>query len=188
MKRGAVLLVGLLSLATFTAGCAGGSPTPAGVKWEIERRFPGVRLEQEEHVRLGRISLGLVRGLVRLVPGKPEGQELLSSVRRVEMAAYKVHSLPDLDRIEETIQLEERLLGAGWSTLVRSREKDSRAWVFSRMDNKGAMRNLFVVELNGRELTMVRVDGRLNEAIAAAMAREPRKAVRRVSQDSAEKL
>ena len=55
----------LLSAAALLAGC-GGSPSVEEVHRELQRRFPQARFEPEEHVHLGRISLGLLHGLVRL--------------------------------------------------------------------------------------------------------------------------
>ncbi|HEX9942981.1 MAG TPA: hypothetical protein VGG03_13260 [Thermoanaerobaculia bacterium] len=171
--------VALLSLAPLFAGC-GGPPSVSQVRWEIERRFPQARFETEAHIRLGRISLGLVRGLVRMVPGKVEGQEFLNEVHRIEVATYRVRSLPDLDGVEKGLRFEDRLARAGWSMAIRTRDEDSRTWMFVRASQDGSMRNLFLVALDGDELTLVRVDGRLDRALAEAMADHPREAVQRV--------
>ena len=179
MKRNAVSLVGLLSLASLAAGCAG-SPTVDQVRWEIERRVPEATFEEEEHIALGRISMGLARGLVRMVPGKMERQEALTSIRRVEVATYRVSDLPDLTEIDRKLRFEKRLADAGWAMTIRTREEGSRAWMFVRDNGNGALRNLFVVELDDSELTLVRIDGRLNHAFAAAIADRPKDAVRKV--------
>ncbi|HSG39889.1 MAG TPA: hypothetical protein VLE27_09655, partial [Thermoanaerobaculia bacterium] len=139
MKRNAVSLVGLLSLASLAAGCAG-SPTVDQVRWEIERRVPEATFEEEEHIALGRVSLGLARGLVRMVPGKMEGQEALTSVRRVEVATYRVSDLPDLTEIDRKLRFEKRLADAGWAMTIRTREEGSRSWMFVRDNGKGALR------------------------------------------------
>jgi hypothetical protein len=180
MKRNALSFAGLLSLAVLTAGCAG-SPTVDQVRWEIQRRVPEARFEQEERIALGRLSLGLVRGLIRMVPGEVEEPEVLTSVKRLEVATYRVSDLPDLADLDKKLGFEKRLARDGWAMTMRTREAGSRAWVFMRDDGKGALRNLFVVDLNDNELTLVRIDGRLSEAFAAAIADRPREAVRRVS-------
>lgn len=178
MKRHAVSLLGLLSLAAL-AGCAG-SPSVDQVRREIERRVPEARFEPEEHIRLGRVSLGLTRGLIRLVPGKIEGQEALTSVHRLEVATYQVSDLPDLTDIDSKLRFEKKLAQDGWAMMVRTRDSGSRAWMFVRDDGKGALRNLFVVDLDDSELTLVRIDGRLDQAFAEAIADRPRDAVRTV--------
>jgi len=173
-----------LSLFLF-AGCSG-APSVGQVRWEIQRRFPEARFEPEAHIHLGRISLGLIRGIVRMVPGKVEGQEILNEIHSVEVASYKVHGLPNLDRIPSHTGFEERLARDGWSMAVRTREQDSRAWIFFRGDEGGAMRNLFVVALEDDELTMVRVDGRLDRVVAEAIARKPKRAVQTIKGEEAE--
>jgi Domain of unknown function (DUF4252) len=179
MKRNALSLAALLSLAAFAAGCSG-TPTVDQVRWEIQRRVPEAQFEQEEHIALGRLSLGLVRGLLRMVPGEVESPEVLTSVRRLEVATYRVSDLPDLADLDKKLRFEKRLAQDGWAMTMRTREAGSRAWVFMRDDGKGALRNLFVVDLDDSELTLVRIDGRLSEAFAAAIADRPKDAVRRV--------
>lgn len=156
------------------------------VRWEIQHRFPEARFEREEHVHLGRITMGLIRGLVRMVPGKVEGQEFLNAVRRIDVATYTVSSLPDLDRIQGDTRFEEQLAHAGWSMTVRTREPDSRAWIFTRIDQAGAVLGLFVVTLEADELTLVHIDGRLDRALVEAIAREPKKAVQTIKEGGEE--
>ena len=185
MKRSVIPSVALLCLAFLFAGC-GESPTVSEVRWELQRRFPEARFESEEHIRLGRITLGLVRGLVRMVPGKIEGQEILNEIHRVEVATYKVSALPDLDRITQETRFESDLARAGWSMALRARDGDSHTWLFVREHPDGTMRNLFIVALEGDELSLVRVDGRLDRALAEAMALHPKDAVRKVRGEGAE--
>jgi ribosomal protein L18E len=185
MKRNLVSLAVLLSLSSFAAGCAT-SPTVDQVRWEIERRVPGARFEREEHIRLGRISMGLIRGLVRMVPGKVDGQGMITQVHRIEVATYRVSDLPDLSEIDGELRFEDRLARSGWSLTVRNRETGERAWMFTRADSRGSLRNLFVVNLDGSELTLVRIDGRLDRAFAEAVAMRPKDAVRKVKGEAGE--
>jgi len=181
MKR--TVLPALLSLSSLLAGCAE-SPTVEQVRWELQRRFPEARFVPEEHVHLGRFTLGLIRGIVRMVPGKVEGQEILNEIQRIDVASYRVSALPDLDRIQGQTRFEDQLARDGWSMAVRTREKDERTWLFTRGDADGGLRNLFVVTLENDELTLVRIDGRLDRALAEAIALEPKKAVRTIKESS----
>lgn len=173
MKRSVVPFVLFLSLSSL--GCAG-APSVNTVGWEIQRRFPEARFEREEHFHLGRVKMGLLRGLVRMVPGKVDGQQFLSRIHGVEVATYRVRSMPDLDRLEET-RFEKQLSQNGWTPMVRTREENERSWIFVRADPSGALRNLFVVSLDESELSLVRIDGRIDQALAEAIAAQPRKAV-----------
>jgi hypothetical protein len=175
MKRLLPLAV-LLSLASLLAGC-GGSPSVEQVRWELQRRFPEARFYPDEHVHLGHLSMGLLHGVLRLAAhhdGDREGVEMLDQVRAVDFASYKVHGLPDLDRLAGDARFERQLGENGWSLIVRTREKAERTWVYVRSDDAGTLRNLFVVSLEGNELTLVRVDGRLDRVFAMAMAEHPK--------------
>lgn len=165
----------LLSLASLLAGC-GGSPSVEQVRWELQRRFPEAHFVPDEHVRLGHLSMGLLHGFVRLAAhgdGDREGAEIFSQIHAVDFASYKVHGLPDLDRLAGDTRFERQLGDNGWSLMVRTHEKAERTWVYVRSDS-GGLRNLFVVSLEGEELTLVRVDGRLDRVFALAMAEHPK--------------
>lgn len=183
MKRAVLSLLLVLPL-TLVLGC-GESPSVDQVRWEIERRVPEARFEREEHVRLGRVTFGLIKSLVRMVPGKVEGQEMLTSVDRVEVSTYRVKSLPeDFERraLDDT-RFEQQLARAGWSLFIREREKDNQVWMYVRSDREGGLRSLFVVDLDGSELTLVRLDGRLDRALAQAVADDPDHVVRAVRKE-----
>jgi hypothetical protein len=178
MKRNLFSFAALLSLTSLLAGC-GGSPSVAQVRWELQRRFPEARFEPEEHVHLGRFTMGLVHGLVRMAAKDDddrEGAEIVSQIHGVDFASYKVHGLPDLDRLAGDARFERQLKEDGWSLMVRTREEHESTWLYVRSTPDGALRNLFVVSLERDELTLVRVDGRLDRAFAAVIAEHPKSA------------
>lgn len=177
MKRGLFGFAVLLSLAPLLAGCGAGSPTVSEVRWELERRFPQARLEPQEHVRLGRFTLGLVRGVVHMAAHDEDGREgldMLRQVHSVDVASYRVHNLPDLEGLTADTRFDRQLKRSGWSLLVHTREADESTWVYVRGTDEGVLRNLFVVSLEKDELTLVRVDGRLDRMVAMAMAEHPK--------------
>jgi hypothetical protein len=186
MKRHAARLLSLPALfALFAAsalliGC-GGSPSVEEVHRELQSRFPQARFEPVEHVHLGRISLGLLHGLVRLAgnsdksdDGDEQAATIFSGIGGVDFASYKVRNLPDLDGLAGSPRFAQQLAQSGWSLMVRTRENAERTWVYVRSDEQGALRNLFVVSLEKDELTLVRLDGHLDQAIAAALAEHPK--------------
>ncbi|HEX3553028.1 MAG TPA: hypothetical protein VIA62_07350 [Thermoanaerobaculia bacterium] len=182
MNRHTVPFLGLLAvsaLAALAVGCAG-APSVDAVRWEIERLIPEARFEPEEHIRLGRISMGLIHGLLRMVPDAGEGRQIVNEIRRVEVASYRVKSLPNLDRFERETGFERDLARAGWTLAVHTREANERSWVFLHNTGDGGLSNLFVVALDKDELTLVRVDGRLDRAFAAAVAEHPKKVARQI--------
>lgn len=181
--RGILGILGTLGMLALT-GC-GGTPGVEQVRWEIERNVPGARFEREEHFHLGRISMSLLRGLVRLTPARDEIRPL-NEIRGVEVGVYQVRSLPDLDGAGQILaKFEDRLGDHGWSLMLREREADSRTWMFVRSHPDGWLRNLFIVSLEQDELTLVRVDGRLDRIFAEATANDPKRFVRDASGQSA---
>lgn len=179
MRQGfAAVLV--LSSALALTGCAG-TPEVEQVRREIEHRLPGARFEREEHFHLGRISLGLLRGLVRLTPADPEETAPLRQIRSLEVGVYKVHSLPDLDQSGALLNdLEDRLADHGWSLALRQRETDEQTWMFVRSRPDGSLSNFFIVSLEPDEMVLMRMDGRLDRFFAEGMAKNPRQAAEAV--------
>lgn len=176
MKRSLVGLVASLSLASLLAGC-GGSPTVSEVRWELEHRFPEARFEPEEHVHLGRFTMGLLHGVVRLAAHDEddrEGVEMFRHINAVDVASYKVHNLPSLDGLAADPHFDRELKRHGWSQLIRTHEENESTWVYVRGTENGILDSLFVVSLEKGELTLVRVDGRLDKMIAMAMAEHPK--------------
>ncbi|HSS51477.1 MAG TPA: DUF4252 domain-containing protein, partial [Thermoanaerobaculia bacterium] len=173
-----------VALGAVSAGCAG-SPSIDTVRWEIERRLPEARFEPEEHIRLGRISMGFIHGILHMVHDKDvnEARQIVDQIHRVEVATYRVKSLPDLgrlDRLEKETGFERDLARAGWTMAVRTRDKDERTWIFLHDGEGGSLSNLFVVSLDKGELTLVRLDGRLDRAFAAAVAEHPQKMAKQI--------
>jgi uncharacterized protein DUF4252 len=179
MNRHTVPFLIVLALGVLSTGCAGG-PSVDTVRLEIERRIPEARFEPEEHIRLGRISMGLIHGILRMVPDADEGRQIVNDVHRVEVATYRVKSLPNLDRLEKETGFERDLARAGWTVAVRTREADERTWIFLHTGEGGTLSNLFVVSLDKGELTLVRLDGRLDRAFAAAVAEHPQKMAKQI--------
>lgn len=181
------LAVALLSLGTLALNGCAGAPDVERVRWEIERNVPGARFEREEHFHLGRISMGLLRTVARMTPADPEAIRPLRQIRGVEVGVYRVESMPDLDRAGQVFsRFEERLSDHGWSLMLREREADSRTWLLVRSHPDGWLSNLFIVTLEPEEMTLVRVDGRLDQLFAEAAAKNPKQFVREAAQQEDE--
>ena len=166
-----------LSVATMVAllmvGCKQ-SPTAEQVRLELEQQLPGAQFERESHIHLGRISMGAVKQVLRFTAPKGSTErKLIASLKRVDVATYRVISPPDNPAPTSLSVLQHRLEQAGWSVVVKERALDERTWVISREDDSGSIRSLCVVSLDAYELEVVSVDGRLDEFLAAAIADDP---------------
>ena len=159
--------------ALFTVGCKQ-SPTADQIRLEIEHRLPGAKFERESHVHLGRISMGAVKQLMRFtLPKDSSERKIITSLKRVDVATYRVVSLPEGPLVSEVSVLERRLYQEGWTAAVKERELDERTWVIYREDEKGSVRSMCVVSLDSYELEVVSIDGRLDEMLAEAIADDP---------------
>ena len=181
MRKAAPLLLLLLPLAGSLAGCAGGSPSVDTVRWEIERRVPEARFERDSHIRLGRLTLGLARRIVHIADAGDPDTAVLDHIRRIEVATYRVRSLPNLDHLLTTrTAFEKALTENGWTMALRERDAKSRTWMFLRFDDQEKLSNLYVVALDPAELTLIRLDGHLDRAMAESIADHPREMVKEV--------
>ena len=164
----ACALIALVQL----AGCRE-NPSAADVRWELERQIPGLRLERESRVRLGRLTMALARKVIRLTTEDDDSDlKIIGHVRRVDVANYKVVDLPD-ETLAWPADLRRWLEGDGWQTIVRLREDDGQTWVLYREGEDGSIRRLYVVTLDPSELTVIDLEGRLDRMIAEALADDP---------------
>jgi hypothetical protein len=157
----------------ITASCKQ-SPTAEQVRLEIEHQIPGAKFERESHIHLGRISMGAVKQLMRFtLPKDSSERTIITSLKRVDVATYRVVSLPEDPVASEISVLERRLQREGWTVAVRERELGERTWVIYREDEKGSIRSMCVVSLDAFELEVVSIDGRLDTLLAEAIADDP---------------
>ena len=175
MTSRASIPVLLLLVLVSTIAC-NESPSVSAVRAHMEQRIPEARFEEEFHIRLGRVSLGLLKPFARMA--LDEGEEemaWLKAVKRLEVGTYRVVSLPDTATLEPPPDLMRKLEKNGWSTLVKVKEHGEVTMVLLREDREGEIRGLFVLELDDTELTMVSLEGRLSRVMAEALADEPGK-------------
>jgi hypothetical protein len=173
--RSRVLAVLALAAAILGTGCVTAtSPEIASMKDDIETAVGG-DFEREMGIRLGRVSLGLGKAVMGMVARHDDGDmaettALLRGLRKVEVTVYDTGSFQggsgqDLPDLVETAMARGR-----WMPTVRVRSDDELAWVFCRLDEEERLRAVTVVTLDGGQLTLVRLAGRLDRALAAAIS------------------
>jgi len=175
MKRLSKTLLLLAFLFPATLAAAGKKmPSAQSICDEIQQGIPGARFERESHLRLGRVALTFVKPIVRLALDEDdEARAIVRNINRVDIATYRVVELPGTVDISVLRKIESRMTDNGWSKIVRSREDDDNTWVFSRHRDDGSITGIFVVDLDEYELSIVGVEGRLDEILANAIADEP---------------
>ncbi len=164
-----VLLLSMLPL----GGCVESSMV-ARTRMELEDGIPGASFDREHAIHLGRISTALLKPVALWALGdETEELDFVRKIRRVDVAVYEVISFPDSIDGHDLAAVERRLHRKGWNRAVRSREADEITWVFHRENSAGEIRDLFVVTVDGAEMVIVRVSGRLDQALAELIADDP---------------
>jgi hypothetical protein len=180
----------LAALAGVAAGCWQG-PGVDRVRWAVERQLPGARFDPEVHVRFGRLTTGFVHWVVdRALDGEEEderrAQAVVNAIDRVEVAVWNHDGAagPEaLDAVAMPRSLERMLAQEGWAVLLESRTGGERAWVLTRQD-AGAIHALYLVALDASELSVVRLEGRFDEAFVRALSARPGEAAGKILEDS----
>jgi hypothetical protein len=153
--------------ALLLTGCFTATPRLDGFAHRLEGTMPGTHFEAQGGIKLGRLSLGLARAITRSVDDEDaqDASLLLAGLKRVEVAHYEVSGLAP-DTLPAAV--ERSFHRNGWRTMARVRDEDASSWVLYRMEDD-SLRSLFVVTLDGEELGLVRLEGRLDLVVEAAL-------------------
>lgn len=144
-------------------------PSAQSICDQIESEIPGARFERESHIRLGRLALTFVKPIVRwTLDEDDEARAIIRSIKRVDIATYRVIELPETVGVAVMRRLEARMTDGGWRKIVRTREEDEDLWVFARHRDDGGISGIFVIELDSHELNFIGVAGRFDEILAIA--------------------
>jgi hypothetical protein len=163
----------LAALSVFAAvwcvGCGSSmGPGASQVAAAIENASTECRLERESRLALGGLKMSAVKALVK-VSGETEGAEILRSIDRVEIATYRVPRGHSCGEIFRAASLDSELAARGWWRMVSERDGTDASWVYAHGDREGDLDGLFVVVLDGRELEVVRLEGRIDRVMAEAV-------------------
>ncbi len=177
-------LLALLALAGLaTAGCWRG-PGPEPIRRAVEEQVPGAHFDRDVHVRLGRMTTGLARWVANRALDEDDADDaeakvVINAVRRVEVAVYTNRSRLDDDSVDGVTMPSSlrRMLGReGWVVMTEARDAGSMAWVLVNQDSQSGspeIRGIYVVSLDSDELSIVRLEGRFDEAFAKIFADDP---------------
>ena len=155
MTRAAAALA--LAVLVGASGCM--SAELARVHRDVARDVPG--LGGGHALAFGPLTLGLARRFV----DDPDAAALLSHVRGVAVGTY---ALGDATTDLSLGQARARIEARGWEPVVVSRDSATAAFVYARTRGD-TVRDLLVVSVESGELTLVRLSGRLDAALAEAL-------------------
>ncbi|HVS15583.1 MAG TPA: hypothetical protein VMV46_16785 [Thermoanaerobaculia bacterium] len=183
------LLLALALPALAAGGCVAlASPEMTAMKNSIEGDLVGADFDREFGLTLGRMSLGLGKLVLNGISDEEEDLNLLRGVKRIEVGHYVAHqggtrrdpagdawqALPEEPHVADAplaFRLERLMRHRGWTAAVAARDGLSRTWVYYRSgERQDRIRGVYVIALEGEELTLVRLTGRLDRTLAAAIA------------------
>jgi hypothetical protein len=181
--RGFQLSVILAAQALLAAGCASSSgPNAATVAASLEASQPGCRLDRDSRVSLAGLKLAAVKTLVRLAGDAEDAAEILHHITRVEVATYRVSDPNACGDLTSLFEIERELTDRGWWPMVTERGDVGGTRVFAHGDRTGDcdgdLDGLYVIDLDGDELEIVRLEGQIEHMLAVAVADEPETAAR----------
>ena len=163
-RRSLVLASVVLLAAVLGGGCFTTSARMHGIADAFEDDLPGLEFDHQFGLTLGRMSMGLARSVGSLAMEEDE-LRVFRGIRKVEMATFETRG----DRqIDFPRQLEASLSRKGWETLARFKEDGELGWVVYRLDGE-RLKNVMVMVLDHGELTLVRLAGRLDRVVGAAL-------------------
>jgi hypothetical protein len=156
MKRHHGILV-LTAMAWTATGCWFGTGSTSDIRYEVTEQT-GVNLEPEFGIKLGRITTAMAKPFARKAAEIP-----LKGVAKVEVGVYNV--VDDREPIEAGLG---DLDFPDWEPIVRIREGDERIQILAKTEGEH-IRALLVLVLDGEELVVVRLKGKLQQFLPGAL-------------------
>lgn len=156
----------LLAVLVSLSGCM--SAELARVRRDVGRDLPGAHLSEGHAFQFGRLSMGLARSVVGSDGDDAATAAALEHVRGVAVGTYTVNGAVDPQSLALPRTVE-RITRRGWTPVVVSREDDTAAYIFAREDD-ASVSDLLILSFEDQELTLVRLSGRLDEALRAVLA------------------
>lgn len=153
----------LLSSLTST-GCMLATPGLGNQRDALEAQIPGARFDRTFGIRLGRLSLGLTRSIIRATEDEDEDLDqamvALRHVKGVQVAVYETLELPAAGTAAFRPPRTDHLDG-DWFVAADIRGRDHAGWALARTSSKGIIRALMIGVLDEDQLVLVRIKGNL---------------------------
>ena len=162
----------IIALAFLLTGCLRAAEL-AQVRRNLERNNPDLNFEKEIEITLGPLSLGFFRVVSLFVPDTRAARAVMKEIDRVKLAVYRVKSPSSAASLHLPAQVQNMLGGAGWEVLIKARDDHEVLWLLYRMRGE-SLRDFYLIVLDNSELVLVRLEGRLERLIVAAIEQRDR--------------
>jgi hypothetical protein len=187
----ALRLLVVLCLALASAGCVFWAPTLDPMRHEVARSLPAVEIRPEIQVNLGRLSMAIAKRIVRAGADHEKDEEalrvasLLRHVSGVEVAIYEVEGLRSGLKESWSKQVSRMADRRGWRVAARTENEGELTSILYR-EGKQGIESVYVLALDDESLVLARFRGRLDEALADAIALEGSKLPRSIVKEESE--
>jgi hypothetical protein len=121
---------------------------------------------------LGSFELWLADGIVSFTDADKMAKDILDNISGVQVGIYKRKSDVDLNSKELLKKIDRQMKREGLVYIVKSFDKDNVSAVYINKDHNKMLRELFVVDLNDNEITVVQLTGNLEKVIEIAIREE----------------
>ena len=176
MRSGHTAAASVLSalVVVVQAACASSiGPSAAAVAASIETSAPGCRVSQESRISLAGLKLAVVKMLAGLSGEAEEATAILDQISRVEVATYRADGWVSCTAHGALDRVDRELSAGGWWPMVAERGDADMVRVFAHGDGGGDLDGVYVIEFDGDELEIVRLEGRIERLMAEAVGEDP---------------
>ena len=147
--------------------------------WGVDRDFKSIRnvtlsgcgrdFVTDYEFALGSFELWVAGGIVGIVESDEMASKIISCVSGVQIGIYKNKGRSDFQKRGLLKKIDERMERKGWKYIVKSFEHNEISAVYVNKDYDRMLRELFVVQVEGNEITIVQVSGDIEEIIETAI-------------------
>lgn len=156
------------------AACASSiGPSASAVAASIEASAPGCRVSQESRISLAGLKLAIVKSLAKMSGEAVEAGAILDQISRVEVATYRADGRVSCAADGALDRVDRELSAGGWWPMVTERGDAELVRVFAHGDGGGELDGLYVIDFDGEELEVVRLEGRIERLMAEAVSEDP---------------
>lgn len=166
MKRGFLIpaVFALISVFLF-AGCFGVEGNFKSIRNDL-LSAAGTHYRTDIEFSLGKFGIGIAKEIIRHDNNNEDAKEILKHISKVQIGVYKNHSrmMPEF-KASFIKKADEEMERHGWESIIKNFGKRELNIIYVQNENSGRLSEIFVINMNRRELTLVEVSGNLNEVI-----------------------
>lgn len=169
MKNKKIVILILLLAVVGLSGCIGVNRDFKIIRSNILANVNG-NFEREIEFSVGSGLLELTGVFVSFTDTEVDAEDLLDQIHRVQIGVFKNKGFEEFSYSADLLdKLSYGMEQAGWSYIVKNKEKGEMAGVFVKEESGGEIRQMFVIALDDDELVMTEISGHINKLVEIAV-------------------